>query len=76
MNYLDEIPVEDLQKTLDNVEDKKPIQRLSAAIAYKNGVSKIELAEWYNVQRRTIYSWLKRLIGVESLEQAMSDGKN
>ncbi len=75
MNHLDEIPVEELQDALDNVDGKKPTQRLLAAIAYKNGVSQTELAEWYDVQRRTIYSWLKRLDTDESLEQAVSDDK-
>ncbi|GCF15976.1 hypothetical protein Harman_39110 [Haloarcula mannanilytica] len=75
MNHLDEISVEELQATLDNVDGKKPTQRLLAAIAYKNGVSQTELAEWYDVQRRTIYSWLKRLDTDESLEQAVSDDK-
>ena len=35
MNHLDEISVEELQDALDNVDDKKPTQRLLAAIAYK-----------------------------------------
>ncbi len=73
MDHLDEISVEELQNALDNVEDKKPTQRLLAAIAYKNGVTQTELAEWYDVQRRTIYSWLKRLDTDESLEQAITD---
>jgi len=42
---------------------------------HKTGVSQTELAEWYNVQRQTIYSWLKRLNTDESLEQAVSDDK-
>ena len=75
MNHLDEITVEELQDALGNVDGKKPTQRLLAAIAYKNGVTQTELAEWYDVQRRTIYSWLKRLVCVESLEQAASDDK-
>jgi len=41
----------------------------------KNSVSKTELAEWYDIQQRTIYSWLKRLDTDESLEQAVSDDK-
>jgi len=73
VDHLDEISVEELQDALDNVDGKKPTQRLLAAIAYKNGVSQTELAEWYDVQRRTIYSWLKRLDTDESLEQAVSD---
>jgi len=75
VNHLDEISVEELQDALDNVDEKKPTQRLLAAIAYKNGVTQTELAEWYDVQRRTIYSWLKRLDTDESLEQAVSDSK-
>ena len=75
VNHLDEISVEELQDALDNVEGKKPTQRLLAAIAHKNGVPQTELAEWYDVQRRTIYSWLKRLDTDESLEQAVSDDK-
>jgi len=53
MNHLDEISVEELQDALDNVDGKNPTQRLLAAIAYKNGVTQTELAEWYDVQRRT-----------------------
>ncbi|SEP24808.1 Helix-turn-helix domain-containing protein [Halogranum amylolyticum] len=61
MDHLDKISVEKLQLTLDEVEGKKPTQRLTAAIAYKNGVTQTELAEWYGVQRRTIHTWLKRV---------------
>ena len=73
MEHLDEIPVEDLQNALNNVEGKKPTQRLLAAIAYKNGVPQSELAEWYGVERKTIYNWLKRLDTDKSLEQAVVD---
>ncbi|ELY49252.1 Transposase [Natronorubrum bangense JCM 10635] len=73
MDHLDEIALEELQDALDNVEGKKPTKRLLAAIAYKNGVTQTELAEWYDVQRRTIYSWLKRLDTDESLEHAVTD---
>lgn len=48
MDHLDEISVEDLQRALDKVDGKKPTQRLMVAIAYKNGVSQTELAEWYS----------------------------
>jgi len=73
MEHLTEISVEELQDALDNVDGKKPTQRLLAAIAYKNGVTQTELTEWYGVQRRTIYNWLKRLDTDESLEQAITD---
>lgn len=72
MNHLDDISIERLQRALDNVEQKKPAQRLIAAIAYKNGISQTELAEWYGVQRRTIYNWLKRLEH-DPIEQAVRD---
>lgn len=72
MDHLEEISIEDLQRILDDVERKKPIQRLTAAIVYKNGVSQIELAKWYDVERRIIYSWLKRL-EQEPLEHAVHD---
>ena len=75
MDHLDKISVEELQDALDNVEGKKPTQRLLAAIAYKNGVTQTELAAWHNTGRRTIYSWLTRLDTDESLEQAVSDDK-
>ena len=72
MEHLDEITVEDLQHALANIDGKKPTQRLLAAIAYKNGVPQTELADWYDVERKTIYNWLKRL-DAESLEHAVSD---
>ena len=64
MEHLDEISIEELQDALDNVEGKKPTERLLAAIAYKNGVTQNELAEWYGVHQKTIYNWLKRLVSV------------
>ena len=73
MKHLDEITIEELQDTLDNVDGKRPTQRLLAAIAYKNGVSQTELSEWYGVQRRTIYNWLARLDTDEPLEHAVTD---
>lgn len=73
MEHFEEISVEQLQDALDNVEGKKPTQRLLAAIAYKNGVTQTELAEWHDVQRRTIYSWLTRFDTDEPLEQAAVD---
>ncbi len=55
------------------MDGNKPTQRLAAAIACKNSVTQTELAEWYGVQRRTIYNWLTRLDTDESLEQAVTD---
>jgi len=61
MDHLDDITVGELRRAMEEVGEKKPTQRLLAAIAYKNGVTQTELAAWYGVQRRTIYNWLKRL---------------
>jgi len=73
MDHLDDITIEELQDALDNVEGNKPTQRLLAAIAYKNGVTQTELAEWHDTGRRTIYSWLMRFDTDEPLGQAVSD---
>jgi len=75
VNHLDEISVEGLQDTFNNVDGKKPTQRLLAAIAYKSGTTQSELAEWYDIQRRTIYNWLRRLDTDEPLERAVTDDK-
>lgn len=74
MDHLTELSLEDLQQALEEVDGKKPTMRLLAAIAYKNGVTQTELSEWYDVERRTIYSWLKRLES-ESLTEAVTDAK-
>ncbi len=73
MDHLDDITLDELRRALREIEGSTPAQRLTAAIAYKNGVSQTELAEWYGVERRTIYSWLKRLDDDESLVDAVSD---
>ncbi len=73
MDHLDEISVEELHDALDDVDGNKPTQRLLAAIAYKNGVTQTELAEWHDTGRRTIYSWLMRFDTDEPLAQAVSD---
>lgn len=39
MDHLEEIFVGKLQEALDEVEAKKPTQRLLTVIAYKNGVT-------------------------------------
>lgn len=61
MEHLTEVSVEALQRALADVDDGKPTQRLVAAIAYKNGITQSELAEWFDVERKTIYNWLTRL---------------
>ncbi|MFB6199013.1 MAG: IS630 family transposase [Halobacteriaceae archaeon] len=73
MEHFDKISVDDLHDALDEVEEKTPTQRLLAAIAYKNGVTQTDLAEWYDVERKTIYSWLMRFDTDEPLTKAATD---
>lgn len=75
MKHFDATSVEELQDALHNVDRNKPTQRLLAAIAYKNGVTQTELAEWYDVQWRAIYNWLTRLDIDESLAHTLSEHK-
>lgn len=79
MEHLDDTTIEELQHALDNVDGKNPTKRLLAAIAYKNGISQTELAEWYGVERKTIYNWLTRLESsslTESVEDDKRSGRN
>lgn len=74
MARVTEISVDRLQQALDGEAGSKPTLRLTAAIAYKHGVSQTELAEWFGVRRRTIHRWLKRL-EEEPIEQAVRDDR-
>lgn len=73
MDHLKNISLDELHDALETVEGKRPTQRLLAAIAYKNGVTQEELAEWNDTGRRTIYNWLMRLDTDEPLAEAVTD---
>lgn len=60
MDRLDDLTTDDLRDALDRVDGKTPALRLVAAIAYESGVSQTELADWFGVERKTIYNWLRR----------------
>ena len=72
MKHLSEISVKQLQNALDDTDRKTPAQRLITAIAYKNGVTQSELAEGFDVERKTIYNWLTRL-EKRDLDEAIDD---
>lgn len=72
MEHLADVTVNDLQNSLESVEDKTPAKRLIAAIAYKNGITQSELGEWFGVERKTIYNWLTRL-ETRDLDSAVRD---
>jgi transposase len=67
MAKLDNLSVEQLHDALEEVEDKRAIQRILTAISYKDGVTQQTLADRHGVSRRTIYSWMDRF-SAESLE--------
>lgn len=73
MARLEDVTVTDLQRALEAVDKSKPTRRLVAAIAYKNGVSQTELADWFDVRRRTIHRWFER-IETGPLDRAIHDG--
>lgn len=72
MEHLAEISVADLQAALDRVEGKRPTQRLLAAIAAKHGITQTDLADWYGVERKTIYNWLTRFDDVAPDPEALA----
>ena len=73
MDHLNETSLDDLHDALERVEGKRPTQRLLAAIAYKDGVTQTQLANWNDTGRRTIYSWLMRFDTDEPLVEAVTD---
>lgn len=61
MARLEHVPTDALRRELDRQDRAKPTRRLMVAIAYKEGVSQTELAEWYGLSRKTVHNWLERL---------------
>lgn len=54
---LEDISIGELRHQLDEVESKEASQRLMVAIAYKQGVSKSDLANWYGLSIDTLDEW-------------------
>lgn len=73
MARLEQISTEALRDALTMVEHKRPTQRLMIAIAYKQGITQTELAEWYDIERKTVYNWLTRFEGADDLVTAARD---
>ena len=61
MSHLETVSIDELQSALNDVDDVESTKRLMVAIAYKQGITKTDLAEWYGLSRKTIYNWLQRL---------------
>lgn len=66
MNYLENIIVGELQEILAEVDEKKPVQRVLAGIAYKDGVEQQTIAERHDVHPNTVRNWLIRLERLDS----------
>jgi transposase len=60
MGRLDDVELHELHELLDQIERKKPAQRVLAAIGRKQGANLDELAEQHNVAEKTIRNWLDR----------------
>lgn len=61
MALLESISVEELHDGLDDVEPKKPTQRLMLAILYKQGPSVPMIADWFDMRDDTIYRWFREM---------------
>lgn len=71
MGHFNEITINDIQDALNQSKRGKPAQRLFTAIGYKIGITQSELAEWFEVERKTINTRLTRLA---ELDFQSSDG--
>ncbi|WP_227378864.1 helix-turn-helix domain-containing protein [Haladaptatus halobius] len=72
MACLENVSTNDLRDALDDTDDVRSTKRLMVAIAYKQGVTQTDLADWYGLSRKTIYNWLQRF-EEDSIRNAASD---
>jgi transposase len=72
MAHLENVSVNELRNALNDADDIQATKRLMVAIAYKQGVSQTDLAEWYGLSRKTVYNWLQRF-EEDSIDNAASD---
>lgn len=72
MGTLSGLTKEQLRAALDEVDGKKPTQRLMIALAYVDGESVSTLSDRYGIPASTIYYWLDRF-DERPLEQALVD---
>ena len=74
MARLEDVPVDALQRALDEVDGGRPTMRLMVAIAHKQGVPQTDLAEWYGLSRKTVYNWFRRMEEMP-IERAVRDDR-
>ena len=56
---LDTVTLEELQDQLDEAESKEASQRLMVAIAYKQGLTEADIAEWYGFPEEDLTEWFE-----------------
>lgn len=73
--YLEGVTLEELRRTLAEVEGKRATQRVMAGISYKDGVPQTTIAERHDVSRNTVRNWLERLERLEDepVEEVLHD---
>jgi len=72
MALLENISVKELHDALNEVESKRPTQRLQLAILYKQGPSVPMIADWFDMRDDTIYRWFREM-EQDSLMDAIHD---
>ncbi|MFB6185472.1 MAG: transposase [Halobacteriaceae archaeon] len=73
MAKLENITVDELREALDEVEDKKPTQRVMLAIIYKQGPSVPTIANWFDMRKETIYSWFSAMESEPLMDAIVDD---
>lgn len=72
MPKIEGISLVDLHEQLEDVNEKKPTQRVLLAVLYKQEPSVPMIAEWFDMRERTIYDWYDRM-EQQPLEEAIHD---
>lgn len=75
MDYLENVTTDELHEILAEVDEKTPVQRVLAGIAYKDGIDQKKIAEHHDVHPNTVRNWLNRLerLEEEPFDQVVSD---
>lgn len=75
MPKLAKISLEQLHDALDQVDAKKPTQRLMLAILYKQGPSVPMIADWFDLRERLIYRWFNEMEEEPLMEAIYDDSR-
>ncbi|MFB6085820.1 MAG: IS630 family transposase [Halodesulfurarchaeum sp.] len=75
MPKLENLSLEQLHDALDQVDEKKPTQRLMLAISYKQGPSVPMIADWFDLRERLIYRWFNEMEEEPLMEAIYDDSR-